>query len=746
MKKVELLSPVGNMKTLAFAIHNGCDAVYFSGKKFGARKFADNFDKDEIIAAIKYCHLYGVKVYITVNTLMFDNELNEVLEYIDFLHHANVDAVIMQDVGLIKLTHEKFPNLEIHISTQNHNHNESGVAFFEQLGATRIVLDREMTLEEIKNLRTPLEKEVFIHGALCVSYSGCCLFSSMNGGRSGNRGECVASCRLKYDLYKNNEKITASGEYLLSTKELNNLANIKELIESGITSFKIEGRMKSPEYVGFVTKLYRKMIDKYYNHEDLIVDSEDIYNLKKLYNREFTSGYLFNKPGKAIMNIKTPNHQGVEIGKVIDYDKKYIKILLTDDVCQEDGIRLPNNQGMILNKLYNKKLLLVNKVEKGKVLIIDNKINLKEKGPVLKTIDKQLIENIKNYPKKTIPINIKITCKLNEPISITISDQENTIVKNYSRVEHATNHPTSKERIITQIQKLGNTPFSVNHIDYDIDNDIFVPIKDLNELRRNIIDELIFLRENKKTNYLKCETKSRYSKKDNKKRINIFVRTEQQLQTCLDNQVDIIYTDNKVLYEKYKDKTNVFLKLPRVMLKHPTYNNERLLITELGSIEKYKNNNEIIADYTLNATNQETIAFLAQNNAKIVTISPEITDERLKNMYFINNNAEYIVYGTIELMIMKYCPIKMLENNDQDKCDLCTKGNHYYLKNTDNDKYPILNTMHYTHIMNKEPINRIHNIKYCLEKGITNFRVELLYEEKNQIEEIIHNIRKELGD
>ena len=188
MKKVELLSPVGNMETLYFAIHNGCDAVYFAGKKFGARKFANNFSEEEIVEAIKYCHLYGVKAYITVNTLMFDNELEEVLEYIDFLHKSNVDALIMQDIGLIKKTHELYPNLEIHISTQSHNHNDHGIDFFEKLGATRIVLDREMSLDEINRLNTKLEKEVFIHGALCVSYSGCCLFSSMNGGRSGNRG------------------------------------------------------------------------------------------------------------------------------------------------------------------------------------------------------------------------------------------------------------------------------------------------------------------------------------------------------------------------------------------------------------------------------------------------------------------------------------------------------------------------------------------------------------------------------
>ena len=749
MKKVELLSPVGNMQTLPFAIHNGCDAVYFAGKKFGARKFANNFDYEEIKEAIEYCHLYGVKVYMTVNTLMFDDEIDEALEYIGFLHSSNVDALIMQDIGLIEKAHKMYPNLEIHISTQNHNHNDEGINFFENLGATRIVLDREMSLNEIKNLKTNLEKEVFVHGALCVAYSGCCLFSSMNGGRSGNRGECVASCRLKYELIKNDEKINTEGEYLLSTKELNTLNHIKELIEAGITSFKIEGRMKSPEYVGYVTKLYRTMIDKYYNGEDMTLDENDLYNLKKLYNREFTEGYLFNKSGQELMNIKSPNHLGVPIGKVIDYDKKYIKISLTDDLKQEDGIRLPNNEGMILNKIYNPKLLLVNKIEKGNIAIIENKVNLKTKGPVLKTIDKELMDNLQKYTEKKIPIDIKIICKLNQPITLTISDQINELSQvSLSKVEQAKNNPTTKERIISQITKLGNTPFIANNITTDIDDNIFVSIKDLNELRRNLIEELITLRKNKKSNYLKIETPTTPKKvlKDTKKRINALVRNEEQLLACLDNNIDLIYIEDKLLYEKYKEKGNIYLKLPRVMLKHPDYNNEKLLITEIGSLEKYYQNNELIIDYTNNVTNRETVNLLEAKNPKLITISPEITKERLTNIDFNNNNVEYIAYGTIELMITKYCPLKMLENNDKNNCNLCSLNNKYYLKDQNDNYFPILNTKHYTHIMHKEPLDNIENIKLCLEKGIYNYRIELLDETPTQINYIVKKIRKELGD
>ena len=257
MKKVELLSPVGNMEMLYQAVHNGADAVYLAGKRFGARKYANNFDEKEIIDAIKYCHLYGVKVYVTVNTMIYESELDDVLEYLKYLHINGVDAIIMQDIGLISKVREYLPNLEIHASTQLHNHNNSGAKLLKELGVTRIVFDREMSIDEIKNINVDIEKEVFVYGALCVCYSGCCLFSSLNGGRSGNRGECVGSCRLPYNLIENNKYIKTDGKYLLSTKDLNALPNLKTILESGVDCLKIEGRMKSPYYVGYVTKVFR---------------------------------------------------------------------------------------------------------------------------------------------------------------------------------------------------------------------------------------------------------------------------------------------------------------------------------------------------------------------------------------------------------------------------------------------------------------------------------------------------------
>lgn len=281
MKKIELLAPAGNMDCLVAAVLAGCDAVYLGGSLFGARAFSKNFNDDELIEAIKYAHLYGVKVYVTVNTLIYENEVDDFLNYIEFLHKNNVDAVIIQDLGMFDLVRKTFPNLEIHISTQMHIHNLDGVQLMERLGAKRIVLARETSIDEIKRIKenSNVELEVFIHGALCVSYSGQCLMSSLIGGRSGNRGTCAGSCRLKYDVIDSSFKKLNTGDYPLSTKDLNGIMGVGELIDIGVSSLKIEGRMKSLEYVFMVVSLYRQAIDSYYDKGIVSFNENDFLKL-----------------------------------------------------------------------------------------------------------------------------------------------------------------------------------------------------------------------------------------------------------------------------------------------------------------------------------------------------------------------------------------------------------------------------------------------------------------------------------
>lgn len=743
MKKVELLSPVGNMEMLYQAVHNGADAVYLAGSNYGARKFADNFTNEELVDVIKYARCYGVKVYVTVNTLIYDYEIEDVLEYIDFLHRNSVDAVIMQDMGLIKLVRSIYPNLEIHASTQCHNHNEEIISLWKSLGITRVVMAREMTLDEIKNINVDIEKEVFVYGALCVSYSGCCLFSSLNGGRSGNRGECVGSCRMPYKLVKNNEVIKTDGNYLLSTKELNTLSNLKDLIEAGVDSFKIEGRMKSPAYVGYVTRLYRTLIDKYYNGEELVLSKNEVFNLKKLFNREFTTGYLFND--KDIMNIKTPNHQGIEIGKVLSIDKGKVKIkLLGDSISQNDGIRFKHkNEGMMVNRLYNEKGLLVSNVDKGNICLLDNRLGVREGDIVLKTIDSKFNESLNNLDYKKIGVSMKVKCFIGKRLWLELSDGINKVTLEDGAIESAMNREVTYDDIKKQLSKLGNTPFKLVNITIEKDNNIFINLRDLNEIRREAISKLIALREKGNDNYCKNtykEESSLIESKDNKGiNLNVLVRNEEQLKVCIEKGISNIYVTDYSLYQRYKGYDNIYYRVDRVISNYKEFNNERLLVGELGSVYKYYHNNTLVGDYYLNVTNHYSIKFLNNYGIDRVTLSVELDDSKIKDMMKNNYQVELVIYGRLELMVMKYCPLKKCLNY----CSSCKNSqDKFYLEDKYGNRYPVIRNNCLSHIMHYKEVDKIDNFSYYKDIGINSYRLELFEESGEDVRNLIERVKR----
>lgn len=713
--KPELLAPAGNMECLKAAIHNGADAIYLSGKNYGARAFAKNFTNEEIKEAIKYAHIYDVKVYVTANTLIYEEEVPNFIEYIKFLYLSGVDAVLMQDIGMINLVKNIIPGLEIHASTQTNNCNDETLEFFKNLGIKRVVLARELSLDQITNLKTDIEKEVFIHGALCISYSGCCLFSSLNGSRSGNRGQCAGPCRLPYTLIKDNKIVKTEGKYLLSPKELNTKDKIKELLNSNIQSLKIEGRLKSKEYVAFVTKMYRNLIDNNYNQKN--TDK----NLKLLFNRGFTEGHLFQT--QNLLNIKSPNHIGIEIGKVIEAGKK-IKIKLKDNLSQNDGIRFQESgKGLIINKLYNKKGLLINNANKNEIIYIDNKIGLATNDTVLKTTDYNLNKNLSKYKEKKIKVNFKVEAYINKPLKITVYDKKHKITKTGNIVTKAITNNTTKEIITSKISQLGNTPFILDNIEIKMDDNVFIRINELKNLRRNIIETLIEEKTKIDRNIQNMNYNFKNKINKNKININVSVTNENQLKTVL-NKVDNIYTSNKHLYNKYN---NIYLKLDRTLYNLPDLNNEKLLIGNLGQFYKYNKNNNIKIDYFLNISNSYSCNFFN----KPTTISPELSTNEITNISNKINTTEVIIYGKLELMIINYKII-----NDY------TENSKYYLKNNKNEKFPIYFKDNKTHIIHYKPLNLINQIDYLKNNNINNFRLEFTDETPKEINNILNKVKR----
>lgn len=532
---IDLLSPVGNFDSLKAAVQNGANSVYFGADLFSARAYASNFNMEELEQAITYAKTRGVKTNLTLNTLITDNEFNDAFELAKKAYEFGIDAIIVQDLGLAKQLVKNFPDLDIHASTQMTVHNLQGVLKLQELGFKRVVLSRELSLQEIEYIckNSNIEIECFIHGALCISYSGQCLFSSMVGGRSGNRGKCAQPCRLPYKLLENDTEIDKG--FLLSTRDLCGLDFIPNLIKAGVTCLKIEGRMKSPEYVATVTRIYRKYIDIaekiIYENTSLVndvtekidnqitnnfseykVDETDRKILLQSFNRGMSSnGHLANEPNKNLIFKEKPNNMGLFLGKVEKYNKNkgYITVKLQEPIEIGDTISLEKETGS-----YNvSELMDTNKNIKetsiGQTVTIGRmkgNINLGDKIYKLSSKKLNLIaQNSINGEHRKIPLNCSITIKHNEPLQINITpafSENDTLndVSIYSNMnitytsdiipETAENRPLEREKVIEQINKTNNSIYYFKNINIDLDNNIFLPkfSATLNDLRRKSLD------------------------------------------------------------------------------------------------------------------------------------------------------------------------------------------------------------------------------------------------------------------
>ena len=644
---MELLVPAGDINSFYAALNNGADAIYLSGKMFGARAYAKNFTEDELKTVLKLGKIYGVKIYVTMNTLVKENEVEDFLKEVEFLYNLGVDAILMQDFGMISLCLEKYPNLTIHASTQVNSSSYETIKLLYEMGVKRVVLPREMSIDEIRQIDISIELEVFIHGSLCVSYSGNCLFSSMLGNRSGNRGECVGSCRLPYKLYK--DKTLIDSGYLLSMKELNTSLDVKTL-PSNVTSLKIEGRMKSPSYVGFITNYYRKILDG----EEL--STKDLEDLKSMFYRGFTKGHLFND--EDLINKKNPNHLGSHLGKVIDVNDERIKIELDKPLLQGDGIRFrESNKGMIVNYLYDLKDNLINKGNYKQIVEVDNKVKLTSLDEVRKTTDKSLEITDFTITRK-IPINIDVKAKVGEEFILTFSDLSHTVTYRGSIVEKSINNPISKDRLITQLEKLGNTPFITKHINIDMDEDIFVRIGDLNIARRTLSERLIGERLN-------------------------------------DYKEPII---KEVCFDKINTKEGIDLDNYKEVERNPFYLKDVLKDKSIVS-NLFRPTTNVIASYHLNVFNSYTAYYLYKLGYKAITLSVELNSLELKVLIESIRKK----YGNIPIVIKTkgYVEVMIIKGNILN----IDKDTPYTLVNVKNDKFKVYFDGRCTHINSSYSIN-----------------------------------------
>lgn len=767
-KNVELLAPAGNMESFKAAVNAGADAIYMGLGKHNARVMAKNFTTEDYIECIDYAHIREVKVYLTLNTLLLDNEIKDALEMLVRLYEHGLDAVIVQDIGLATLIHKTIPNLPLHASTQMSAYSLEQVEFLKSIGFKRVVLARELTLEEIKNItsNTDVEIEVFIHGALCVSMSGQCLLSLKIGNRSANRGACAQPCRMKYLLLSEN-KVIEKHTYILSKKDIFTLDILKDILNSNIASLKIEGRNKTPEYVAMVVSTYRKYIDLYNKDKNIDVDIEDEKNLLQVFNRSGkSSGYFKGVKYKDSITRFTPKNTGLYLGKVLEKKGKLVKVKLEENIGMHDGIEIyssDNTVSTIVTCIKNTNMQLINEnVEKGNIVYIgDIKENVKVNDSIYKTSSYKLNLDIQSkfIQKQTRKhkMILNVTIKENSPITLSsIVNNEMYIYNTNIIPQKAINKELTLDDIYNVFSKTQDNGIRFEKVVGYIEKGVFVKISDLNEIRRNFVSKIeskycinnnvekinTSLKENlnlknyqKKTKNLPKNILSIYKYNDMIEYDKEYEKGYNKKLERIDFQINDYVKNEEAIFHKYS-RYNLGVNISNFVLdnmdKYINSNLEKLLkkgvkTIVLGSfrylnlILKLKEKYEftLVADYSFNITNSYSATFLSSLGFDVIVPAFDATNEQI-NILEKYVNIE-LIDNYVTVMTSRYCILgSFVENRkDNEKCSApCTKKD-YYLLDTYNERYDIVcdNIDCIMKILKKHQLNR-----EGLNKSINNIR------------------------
>ncbi len=789
----EVLAPAGTYECFRAAINAGADAVYLGGSMFGARAFAGNFEEAELIKAIRTAHLYGRKVYLTVNTLLRNDELEKLVQYVKPYYEEGLDAVIVQDYGVFAVLREAFPGLDLHASTQMTITGKYGAQLLKDMGAARVVPARELSAKEIRDIYDDVDVEIesFVHGALCYCYSGQCLLSSMIGGRSGNRGRCAQPCRLTYSANGISEK------YLLSPKDMCTIEAVPDILDAGVYSLKIEGRMKSPEYVAGVSYAYRKYVDMYLEkgRDGYRVEEQDIRQLMDLYNRGgFCKGYYYAQNDKSMMTFDRPNHQGIVIGNI-----KNGELILSQEVNPGDVLEFPD--GSEYTTPTGKK--------SGRLALPKGVLkNPKNGAAVYRTRNNELLGQLRaGYIDNDIkiPVRMEIFLKSGERACLKLLSGDKELVVYGDVLEPSDKRPAVREDVVKQLKKLGGTAFSSDEgsIVTDIQGSPFVPVRLLNDLRRNALEELesMLLSGYKRNHeYMKvqalmtagvleadaaqcnaaCEAglTERRDYSEGQHDITVQVMNKEQLETVLrtaHNNVSRIYIstelsgiDGAIMMKGMVDEYNagisannrkieVYMAMPYIFRDRAVTLFERKLedvkaagfdgmlirspdelgyIREKGLYELYAG--RVVADYDVYTYNKAAFDEYIRLGIHDFTLSEELNAGQLRGLCRSvqdrNIYLEKLVYGYLPLMVTAGCTLKYTSKDKP-----CGRPGVYYLTDRKGKQLAALNSCSYCYnlIYNSVPEYLLDKPDEIRNMGVEALRLSFSIEGADEVENIM---------
>lgn len=789
----EVLAPAGTYECFRAAINAGADAVYLGGSMFGARAFAGNFEEAELIKAIRTAHLYGRKVYLTVNTLLRNDELEKLVQYVKPYYEEGLDAVIVQDYGVFAVLREAFPGLDLHASTQMTITGKYGAQLLKDMGAARVVPARELSAKEIRDIydNVDVEIESFVHGALCYCYSGQCLLSSMIGGRSGNRGRCAQPCRLTYSANGISEK------YLLSPKDMCTIEAVPDILDAGVYSLKIEGRMKSPEYVAGVSYAYRKYVDMYLEkgRDGYRVEEQDIRQLMDLYNRGgFCKGYYYAQNDKSMMTFDRPNHQGIVIGNI-----KNGELILSQEVNPGDVLEFPD--GSEYTTPTGKK--------SGRLALPKGVLkNPKNGAAVYRTRNNELLGQLRaGYIDNDIkiPVRMEIFLKSGERACLKLLSGDKELVVYGDVLEPSDKRPAVREDVVKQLKKLGGTAFSSDEgsIVTDIQGSPFVPVRLLNDLRRNALEELesMLLSGYKRNHeYMKVQApitagvleadaaqeNAAYKAGLTERRdspagqhdITVQVMNKEQLEAVLrtaHNNVSRIYISTELLgidgaitmkgmVDEYNAgisannrKIEVYMAMPYIFRDRAVMLFERKLedvkaagfdgmlirspeelgyIRKKGLYELYAG--RVVADYDMYTYNKAAFDEYIRLGIHDFTLSEELNAGQLRGLCRSvkdrNIYLEKLVYGYLPLMVTAGCTLKYTSKDKP-----CGRPGVYYLTDRKGKQLAALNSCSYCYnlIYNSVPEYLLDKPDEIRNMGVEALRLSFSIEGADEVENIM---------
>ncbi|MBQ5615730.1 MAG: DUF3656 domain-containing protein [Peptococcaceae bacterium] len=784
-KKIELLAPAGSLQALKAAVENGADAVYIGGPMFSARQKAENFTHEQMVAGVQYAHERGCKVHVAVNTIVSNEEIGQVVEYAYKLAEAKVDAVIVQDLGVAHLLRETLPQLPLHASTQMAVHNTPGVQFLEEQGFERVVLARETSLEAIREIKaeTDAELEVFVHGALCVAYSGQCLLSSMIGGRSGNRGLCAQPCRMQYQLVDEGgrEYQSKDGQYLLSTRDLNMIHHLPDLIRAGVTSLKIEGRMKRPEYVATVVRQYRQAIDAYYAGSQFDKKLAD-KNLLQIFNRDFTTGYFYGNQGADLMSHVRPDNRGVLIADVMKVENKKVWVQLHDTLSVGDGYLLYNQRGEeIAGKVQEMSIKgkAIQSGNKGQIVQMTVSGNAAGAKQMYRTSDVVLLKaatdsfSRPSQPQKE-KVHFKLELSLGKPMMLYAWDDNGNQYYAESEyiVELAKNRPSDLESVKKQMDRLGNTLYELGEFTAEIEDGIIAPASELNNLRRAAIEGLEAQKQESAGETVELESYADYL--DNagdlldrippqvleyglKQKLAVTVGSVEAMQAAVENGAEYVYLNTTALRKEKAIVPEQYTALAKwchsrnaklYWTSSPIENDTQMkkaaanmwaakdagfdgvAVGNLGLLQTAKEQgwDTIVADYQMNIFNDVTLQFLSRQEISRAVLSPELSLEQIAEFSYLGNlPLELIVHGNLPLMVSEQCVCGSVlgGRTAQKQCSMPCMKEQYALKDRTGAQFPLYMDEHCRmHVFNSKTLNLYKRLEEALKTGADVLRIE----------------------